>query len=149
MRLGSAALYWTCPMKWLCEVYLHLSTSRTQGRRMLTASTREGIQACRHIQIEMKPEELGNNQARSNRFTIRLLQTGYSTRRSLLNSMKAHSANINHKFAIANSTQTTHTITMWVSNQVWEKLWDLNQRKEPVEVPRRRRFKEIRGQITR
>jgi hypothetical protein len=79
---------------------------------MLTASTREEIQVCPHTQIEMKQEELANNQARSNRFTIPLLQMGYSTRRSLLNSMKARSANINHKFAIANSTQTTHTITM-------------------------------------
>ncbi len=55
--------------------------------------------------------------------------------------MKAHSANIRLKSAIVNSIQITLTIMIQASNQVLERQWDQNLRKEQVEVVQRKRFR--------
>lgn len=55
--------------------------------------------------------------------------------------MKAHSANIRLKSATVNSIQITLTIMIQASNQVLERQWDQNLRKEQVEVVQRKRFR--------
>lgn len=129
-------------MRWWCAVFHHPFINKTLARRTIKVCTKEETRACLLTLTRIK-ELLVSSQARSILFTIHLHRMAFST---ILNQQPSNTkvlfANIRLKSATANSTRTTLTIIMLASNQVWERKWDRNLRKELVEVDPRRRYQQ-------
>lgn len=137
---------WICPTKWWCAVFLHQLISRTLDRKTTIVCTKEEILVYPLIPIRMREVQV-NSLARSILFTIHWPRMEFSTILSQHKIMKALSANIKLKLETASLIQIILTIRMWVSNQVWGRLWDQNLRKELAEVAQRRKFRQ-RDQTT-